>query len=384
MVTVAANGTAVALYGLGSMAAARAVGATEWGPAVWFISSTMTLALLSDVLGVYYASAYLFARDRETGDTRDAAHARSSVLLYGLVLGVAVGLLLTCIGPVDRAVFRTLPGLLWGALIVTNLAGTCFTNQARAIFMGESRFGMLGVISLVRSGGFGVLVVGTTYGLHLRTAVHVAACHTIATLLSAVAALVYVMRQGLALPRTSYIRKCMRIGWRGVVVSGGAMVHQRQDQYLVQALLGAKALGIYGLVVSVGELITQVPGMLGLVLFPRASGRDAAAAADRTIRMSLWTLAAAAVIMLPVAALAPVLFRVFFGPSFADAALVLRLYSPSVVFLSAVLIVNAHICGTGYPSFQVATVLTVVALNALLNWLLLPRIGVIAAPFPTG
>lgn len=380
LVTLVSNGASVLFYGLGSVAAARALAPAEWGTALWYITGTTTVALFADVLGVYYANSYFFAR-REAGS--DRATARGSVATYGIVAGTMVGAI-AAYGPVRAAVFHGLDGLTWDTLIVANVAGLALVNQARGILLGEKRFVALGTLGFVKNGGFGLLTLVVVYGLRLRTAGYVAASHLASTIVTVAIGLAFMWRDGISLPRRGYIAKCARIGWRGACANLLSFLSQRASQYFVKSLLGSASLGLFGVAVSLGDVLTQAPGAIGLVLFPSAASDPSPDAADRrAARITLATIATMMVLVLPFVLVPDLIVGSLFGRSYAGATQILRFYAPAIALLSGLLVVNQHISGRGYPLGQVVIQALVLVVTVAANLTLLPRLGGVGASAAT-
>jgi len=378
LVTIVFNGLAVVLYGVGAIIAARALGPSEWGQALWFVTGTTTIALFADLVGIYYSSSYLIARD---DGSFPLPVARATVLSYGLTLGTVVGLAVGFIRPIHRAVFPDEHGFSWFVLAAVSIAGLCVVNQARAVLLGTSRFLALGVLTLIKSGGFGVLVVVVTYPLHLRRAQNIAGAHLLTVLATAIFGVAYLARSGLSWPRLRYLKACLRVGWRATSINLMSFLHQRVDQYLVEVLLGSKALGLYGVAVSLGEVLTQLPSMIGLVLFPSgAKDQTRSATARATFRIASFTLLGMCAALIPFAFVERRLVILLFGASFAAAVPLLLAFLPAVAFLATLLVVNPYLSGTGYPLAQLGIMAVGLTVNVVLNLLLLPRFGVMAAP----
>lgn len=377
LITVAFNGAALAAYALGAILVARVVGPEQWGYVMWFTAGTTTISLFADVLGIYYSNAFLIARG---APNLNASVARSSVLAYGLLMGAIAGSLFF-LAPVRAAVFRGFSEPAWSWLIAVNIAGLVLIAQARGLFLGARSFLLTGALNLLKSGAFAALSVAAVFALGVRSGVDLAVAQVAATWLCVLAVLGYFVWRGLARPAFAHIRSCMGVGWRAAGVNWLSFLHQRADQYMVNTFLGTTAVGLYAAVVSIGELITQIPGILGMVLFPlTAADPDQRGAARKTLRRTLIVMAVVALLTLPAAYFAEPLITLIFGEKFRDSAVLLRYFLPAVVFLSGLLMVNQHIAGMGYPPYQLWGMLLALTMNIALNLALLPRMGVAAAP----
>jgi len=378
LITLVFNGASVLAYALGSILVARALGPEQMGRLLWFIAGTTIVAMFADILGVYYSNAYLIARGNHD---LDIAAIRGTVLAYGAFVGVLAGLIFGW-SPVGRAaIFRGYGGSGWGLLIAANVLGLVLMAQTRGLFWGKSQFILLGMLGLGKSAGYAIFAVAVVYGLGRRLAHQVAWAHVLATWATVLGAIFFLALRGLSRPRFSYLKSCVAVGWRAAAINWLSFLHQRADQYLVNVLLGPAALGLYGVVVSLGEVITQVPGVLGMVLFPLTAGdRNQRRAARSTLARTLVAMSVIALLMIPLAIFAPFIVHLLFGDRFAGAARLLRLFVPAIISLSGLLMVNQHLAGMGYPMYQFGAMLASLAVNLGLNIILLPRLNVVGAP----
>ncbi|MGH9522400.1 MAG: polysaccharide biosynthesis C-terminal domain-containing protein, partial [Terriglobales bacterium] len=340
---------------------------------VWFITGTTSFAMFADVLGIYYSNAYLVAR---ADHGFSLAAARTSVLSYGAVLGTIAGVAFGFIPPVRQIAFPGFSDPRWAMLVFLNLSGMVVLSQIRGIYWGNKSFALLGLVSLVKSGGFAVLAVAAVYGWGWRLASQVAVMQVVAVWACIVASLLFLAYRGLGRPSPAYLRACMAVGWRGAGVNWLSFLHQRVDQYLVEVILGPKALGLYAVAVALGEVMTQVPSMLGMVIFPLTAGAsDQAAAARSSLKRTLVITLVIAALMVPLGIFAAPLIHALYGNAFDGSIQLLRLFLPAVVFLSALLVLNQHLAGMGYPLFQLGAMAAGLLVNVALNLFLLPRFG---------
>jgi O-antigen/teichoic acid export membrane protein len=377
-ITIVLNSAAIVLYGVGSILVSRKIGPEQTGLLVWFVTGTATIALFADCLGIYYSNAHLIASGHEGFEL---ASIRTTVLLYGLVIGLLVGLLF---GLVPAARSRAFPGSyvgVWIPLIVLNILGLVLIAQIRGLFWGKGSFLLVGSLWLLKTGAYSLVSVSFAYLLNWKQASQMAIAQVIATWSCVLAALPYFAYRGLAGADWKYLRACMSVGWRAAGVNLFTFLHQRLDQYFVKSFSGAEALGLYGTIVSIGEMLTQVPGMLGMVMFSLvAREKDGQRAARTTLRRTLVVIVIASVLMAPVSYIGPTLIRFLYGERFAGAGPLLVRFLPAVVFLSGLLLVNNHLSGRGYPLSQLFAAAGALAANVLLNLTLLPRWGVLGAP----
>ena len=378
LITLVLNGLALPVYALGSIFLARAMGPQQTGDLVWFITGTTTCAIFGDVLGVYYSNSYLVA----SGSTEfEPPTVRSTVLAYATALGCLVGLVCAFSPLFGVLRFRGFEGLLGRMLVFLNILGMTLVTQIRGIFWGTGSFILMGAITLAKATLYAGLAVAMVYALGYTRAGEVAVAQVAATLLCVVAALLFFLVRGLALPRFAYLWSCRKVGWRGTAVYFGSFLHLRIDQYLVTSILGSTALGLYGVVSSLGETLVQAPTAIGSVLFSEiAAEKDPQRAARITLKRTLFVMLAVTVACVPLALFAQPIVRLVFGEKFLESARLLLFFLPGTVFLSGLVMINGYLAARGYPPIQVAATLGAVAVNVVANVVLLPRIGVAGAP----
>src|SRR5207249_5072198 len=88
LITLVFNGVSLLFYATGSILMARALGPQQSGYVVWFVTGTTTIALFADALGINFSNVYLVAKGY---DHLDAPAIRSTVLAYGVAVGLAAG-----------------------------------------------------------------------------------------------------------------------------------------------------------------------------------------------------------------------------------------------------------------------------------------------------
>jgi O-antigen/teichoic acid export membrane protein len=175
-------------------------------------------------------------------------------------------------------------------------------------------------------------------------------------------------------------------GLRGMVLRHGSRVYVvglltfaliRLDLLLVNGILGPDDAGQYSIAVYIAEALILLPMVIGTNLVPRvavATDGDLTAAVFRVLAPS-WALLCLASV--PAAAVA---IPLVFGDSFQDAVL---LYVCLIVGVYAMGLLNAlitHYLVRGYPNGLVVVWGAALVGNVVLNVVLLPPLGVVAAP----
>lgn len=376
LVTVATTGLATLISGLTSIIVARTLGSTELGRLLLFTVGINTLALFADVIGLYYANAYLLASQEQRFPLPVI---RGTVLLYAVVVGLLTGWLFSY--PWLRSwLFQGMDGSAWTALLILGLTGQTVLSQIRGLFLGAKNFLGLGLVGLTQIFVYGLLSIITIYGLRQSNSQIVAFVQVLSIYTSIIVFVMYLSKQGISSPSFAYLKACVSVGWRAAAINWLSFLHTRVDQFMVNNLLGVNALGLYGVAVTFGELLTRVPSMIGFVLFPLvAAEENRVSAAQQTLRRTLVTLGVIAIFATPVGLFAVPLLRLLYGSTFVAAAQALQFLLPSIVCLAGLYLVNNHLAGLGYPLMKLVAMTASLVLNIFLNWLLLPRLGIVGA-----
>jgi O-antigen/teichoic acid export membrane protein len=147
------------------------------------------------------------------------------------------------------------------------------------------------------------------------------------------------------------------------------------DQVLVISLLTPAAMGIYGVALSLSRMFNLFQSSVVMVLFPRASGRQASEVLEMTqfsTRVSSLVTGGCAVIA---AAVGPFLLRTLYGKEYSHAASILDLLLIEVTFSGAVFIMAQAYMALGRPGMVTIIQAIGLSLSIPLMLLLIPRWG---------
>jgi O-antigen/teichoic acid export membrane protein len=273
-------------------------------------------------------------------------------------------------------------------LIVPNLNAAQFTYAALAIpgelffsiglfaLLGRRRIASYSIIRLVRRVLLLVGVVGAA--LVASLSLDVALIVNLGTLALTAGAIVWsAHRDGVAglRPSAELLKEELRFGGRAILGTAAERLQFRADSFILNAVVGVRATGIYSVTSGLAETLWYVPNALGTVMFSRAvdpkadAGRIAAVLTRTTIAVALLTA-------IPAFALGPRLVRFVYGSAFSDAGVALRLILPGIVAYSVVAVLSRYIVGRGRPGVGTMVLLTGLVLNILANLILIPRYGI--------
>jgi O-antigen/teichoic acid export membrane protein len=176
-------------------------------------------------------------------------------------------------------------------------------------------------------------------------------------------------------PSAALLGEELSFGGRAVVGTLAERLLFRADAFIINAIVGVRATGIYSVTSGIAETLWYVPNALGVVMFSRAV--DPTADAGRTAAiLTRTTLALSIVLAIPTALLGPRLVRLVYGPQFADAGVALRLIVPGVVAYSVVAILSRYLTGRGRPGTGTLILVFGLVVNVAANLVLVPVYGI--------
>jgi len=153
----------------------------------------------------------------------------------------------------------------------------------------------------------------------------------------------------------------------------------RADLFLLSALRGdAAAIGLYALAVSFAEISFQVPDSVATVLYPRVAGTERADADRMAPSMARFTLLVTVVAALALIPLAWLAIRIAL-PAFEDSLMPFLILLPGTVALGLSKVLSGYISGLGRPEPVSAIAATALAMNLLVNVILIPPLGIAGA-----
>jgi O-antigen/teichoic acid export membrane protein len=162
---------------------------------------------------------------------------------------------------------------------------------------------------------------------------------------------------------------------------GGALwqVNARFDVFVVNSYWGASAVGLYMTGVNYTELLRLFTDSVNSVLFPQSASISPAEARQLTSFLSrispLYFLPLASLLYL----LAPLIIPLFFGSPFRPSITVVPYLLPGIISWIYLSFLWTHLAGRGYPHFNLYGSLIGSISTLLLDFLLIPRWGIIGA-----
>lgn len=337
--------------------------------------TTVGMAALISELGWGPATIY---RIRRVGV------APGSVASAGIVAALMLGLIVVGVGlSLDdwiRARFldNAPPWVLYMTLaaVPIQILWMLFASMARAI----DRFGLQNAMQLLLHAGrlIGMSVALILLGGALREALTV-----YLAMLALVTAGVTgsVLRQtGLEPFRFREMTAAFSFGLRSYAARIAGHIHERVDIFMIAYLLGnTRQVAFYAIGAALMGQLKVVPESVARALFPQLAGtpeEHTGALAARVARHSfVWVL----VTVVLAAPAAPFLIPVIYGSDYKASVLPFLVLLPGMALFTRYRVLSHYFVSLGLLRPVVMIQVTSVVLNVSLNWLLIPRQGILGA-----
>jgi O-antigen/teichoic acid export membrane protein len=371
--------TTVRLLGIGlgfavSVIGARALGEAGFGAAGVAITVGTVAALVCNP-GVNIAVIYLTGRDPER---RAPIMAATSLLALAGTL-VAVGVVtLTAATAAPVLGLSGRPGLFAAAALVA--VGTIGFEYVCALLLSLTRNAAVAWLELVR--GLAALLLVAALLLAVPDATGFVVATGLAFVVAAALGVAALARGGVVpLPRwhADLASRALALGMRGQAGNVLAYVNLRLDLLLVPVLLDLPATGLYLVATRAAEVLGQLPGAVGSLLFPavaRQGDPSSTQLTERAVRLTVLLVALAALVVILVA---DPLLAIAFGSAYSPAATALRILAASMLPLAIGRVLAADLKGRGRAGLVSLAMLTAVAVTVVGDLLLIPRVGIAGA-----
>ena len=342
---------------------ARELGTAETGS--FLVAYSLTL-LLSQVggLGLTTANPYFAAREPSR---------ISQIVSNSLWLAAVLGTALALAGASIKVLFPgALEGLGWAPLIVTlvGLPGGLATYLLQSVLLGEGRMvaynGIEAAQTAVTLLAISVGFIAFDFRLTGTLAVIV-----VTRYVAALAYLTLLPRQASLFDR-QLARRMLAYGFRAYVAIVLSYLIVRVDLLLVNAFLGRKEAGLYGVAATIADGMFVIPMVISINLFPRVARGDPLQASAEVFRSVAVLYGLLCLLTVPVAGPA---ITTFFGDSYSGATNLYYLLLPGIYAYGLVTILSSHFAGRGFPRAVIVVWIFGIALNLALNVLLLPGRG---------
>jgi O-antigen/teichoic acid export membrane protein len=174
-------------------------------------------------------------------------------------------------------------------------------------------------------------------------------------------------------------RGMLSFGGKSYVQTLAATLHLRLDQYLIAYLLDPQQVAFYAIAVNIATLLLKVPDATGTALFPRLAGSTEDVAHRATAKVTRYTVLFTTVGALGFAIAGPIGIRILYGARYDNSMLPMIVLLPGIMMMALYGILTRNFTSRGKQQINIIAAGTALALNAGLNWVVIPRYGIIGA-----
>lgn len=188
--------------------------------------------------------------------------------------------------------------------------------------------------------------------------------------------------------RTSLTRARMllSVSWPLMLSSIAVWVYMRIDQVMLGLLADTRALGVYSAAVRLSEVWYFIPIAIVSSVFPavvRSKAIDEKLYYQRLQRLFNLMVVLSYVVVIPLTLLAGPIINLLYGPSFSEASGMFVILMWAGLFVGLGVAREAWLVNEGLTRFSFATAVVGAITNVVLNIVLIPRWGAIAAAWAT-
>jgi len=337
------------------------------------LNTTIVLALSIGSLGLTSANTYFIAKNRQT-----VAPVWANAIAFALFGGTLVAVAVVALAKLEPSLFGDVSSdlILIAAL---SIPFQFLLALGLNVLLAMDRIRQLNFMDAMAPALalFNALVVLLILHANLKMLVYFNTAATVALsagMLWVVARLIVRQEERLSFrPNGRLFKGAIAYGLRFYIPLMAAVLIFRVDLLIVNHFRGAAEAGVYAVASQVANLLTMLPGVIAMLLFPRvASAQDPRG--EFAIRVTRHVSFLMLIMCVAVAALAFVLPLVF-GARFADATIQLLILLPGVCLIGVESVLVQHFTGTGLPvAIPVFWLITLTA-SVGLNLALVPVFG---------
>jgi O-antigen/teichoic acid export membrane protein len=337
------------------------------------LNTTVVLASALGSLGLTSANTYFIARDRKT-----LAPVWANAIVFALFGGGLVGLAVVALAKFMPALFG---GVSADLILIAALSipFQFLLSLGLNVLLAMDRIRQLNFMDALAPALalFNAMVVLLILRSNLKMLV---SFNTAATVLLSVGMLWAISRlvarqkeRRPFRPEAQLFKGAVAYGLKFFIPLVAAILIFRVDLLIVNHFRGAAEAGVYAVASQVAGLLTMLPGVIAMLLFPRvASFQDPRG--EFTIQVTRHVSFVMLVMCLLVAA-GSFLLPLVYGSKFADAMTQLLILLPGVCLIGIESVLVQHFTGTGLPAAIPLFWLTTLAVSIGLNLALVPVFG---------
>jgi len=184
----------------------------------------------------------------------------------------------------------------------------------------------------------------------------------------------------LPLPSLTLFKETIRYGSKAYLAAFFAFLVLRVNLLMVKYILGAEEAGYYSIAATMADTVYMLPLVIGTILFPKLSAMASNQekwAFTRKVAVSVGPVMA--VVVSIAAFISKEVVQFLFGTAFMPAVPAFIWLMPGVFILSMTSIFSSYIASQYIPLILVILYFLIALINMVLNWFLLPILGIIGA-----
>jgi O-antigen/teichoic acid export membrane protein len=361
-----------ALAFAGNIILARLLGASGMG--MWAVMVSF-LALVIHLCGpgISFANVYYVAQKKQT-----AGQAWAATLLLGFgfgALGILTGVVLVLLK------FKSLANIADKRLVLLILVALplmYISTWGSRIIQGMDRISLMNLLDVISQVAYLCLLVFFVWILKWKLWGAITAYigwHLSAVIALAIA-LAIVTRPGEFHLRWEAVRSSVVYGFKMYMGKVSNWANNRIDMLIAPLFLQSAQIGQYAVAVAVIEKLWMFPDSLSQAVFPKVSA-DAKGRPELTAQACRVALIMMLPIALLLAAIGVWLFPLLFGPEYRGSYILMVAILPGTLAFGISRILTVGMAGVNRPAILSGVVAASAASNILLNFLLIPRFGVV-------
>jgi O-antigen/teichoic acid export membrane protein len=178
----------------------------------------------------------------------------------------------------------------------------------------------------------------------------------------------------------------LRNAWPLIFGSLVIMIYMRIDQIMIMKIIGEKEMGLFSAAVRLSEAWYFVPMIITNSLFPavlNAKKTDETEYKKRMQHLFNLMFIISIGVAIPISVASPWLIDIFYGEAYQASAKILTLHVWTGVFVSLGVASSNWFLAENLQKFALWKTIAGAIINIVLNFLLIPRFGIIGAAFST-
>ncbi|HEX7976304.1 MAG TPA: flippase [Anaerolineales bacterium] len=353
---------------------ARLLPPSERGVLALIMLLPVTLAYFADI-GISQAIVYQLGRSRRPPEQVAANGITLAFLLGGsiaLVIWLARGWLLhTMLSEVPESYF-TLVLYLLPLLLVS--------NYLLSILRGQQRFAMFNLWRLLAPMCLLLGVIFLVGFLHwgVKGAVIAFVASNLLGLAFTVLVVGRIVPLRLGLER-SLVFEAVGFGVKSYLQNLVGHMHYRLDVYLLALFLPPAQVAFYTVATSVAEFAFYIPDSVGTVLFPKLSAEADERINDLTAEVCRHTFLITGLVSTGILIVGWLAIPLFYGAAYRAAIAPFIILMPGILAMAVYKVLTRNFTSRNRQQVPVVIAVAALGLNAVLNLLLIPRLGISGA-----